>query len=126
MSDVPVGRAPPDAVLGWPDMPGNPLTDPNWAADLADTVERVVGRVRKKATTPVVHIARAVVYGLLAAILGVAAIVLLLVAATRGLQSLLELAVGWERAVYLSYLILGGILCIVGALFLKRRHTDGA
>ena len=27
-------------------MPGNPFTDPNWAPDLADTVERVVGKVR--------------------------------------------------------------------------------
>ena len=35
-------------------MPGNPFTDPNWAAELADTVERVVGTVRDKATTPVV------------------------------------------------------------------------
>ena len=38
-------------------MPGNPLTDPNWAPDLADTVERVVGTVREGATTPVVHAA---------------------------------------------------------------------
>jgi len=107
-------------------MPGNPLTDPNWAEDLADTVERVVGRVRDRATTPVVHIARGVIYGLLAAFLGFAALVLVLVAVTRALQSLLELAVEWPRAVYLSYLIIGGILSLCGAFFLKRRHSDDA
>ena len=107
-------------------MPGNPLTDPRWATDLADTVERVVGQVRDRATKPVVHVARGVVYGLLAGLIGLAAAVLGVIVATRALQSLLELAVEWPRAVYLSYLIIGGILCIAGALFLKRRQSDDA
>ena len=46
-------------------MPGNPLTDPDWAPDLADTVERVVGTVREKTTDNVVKIARLIVFGLL-------------------------------------------------------------
>ena len=69
-------------------MPGNPLTDPNWAADLADTVERVVGTVRDKATTPAVHVTRGVVFGLLALFLGITAVVLFLIGITRGLQAL--------------------------------------
>jgi hypothetical protein len=106
-------------------MPGNPLTDPNWAADLADTVERVVGTVRDKATKPAVHVTRGIVYGLLAAFLGITALTLFLVGAARGLQALLDLFVSWERAVYLSYLLLGGILCLLGALFFRKRHpTD--
>ena len=104
-------------------MPGNPLTDPNWATDLADTIERVVGNVRDRATTPVVHVARGVVYGLLAAFIGVSALVLLLVGATRALQALLDLAVSQPRAVYLSYLILGGILCLAGLLMLRKRQS---
>lgn len=107
-------------------MPGNPLSDPNWPTQLADQIERVVGAVREKTTTPIVHVARAVVFGLLAAFVGLAALVLLLVALTRGLQALLELAVSWERSVYLSYLILGGILCLVGALLLRKRHAPDA
>ena len=105
-------------------MAGNPLTDPNWAADLADTVERVVGTVRDRATTPVVHITRGVVFGLLGAFLGLTAVVLLLVAVTRALQSALDAAVSQPRAVYLSYLIVGGILCLAGALVLRKRHTS--
>ena len=46
-------------------MPGNPLTDPNWAPDLADTVERVVGKVRSTATDNAVKASRAVVFGVL-------------------------------------------------------------
>jgi cell division protein FtsX len=107
-------------------MPGNPLTDPNWAADLADTVERVVGNVRNRATTPVVHVTRGIVFGLLGAFLGVAAIILFLVGVTRGLQALLDLFVSPPQAVYLSYLIIGGILCLVGLLVLMRRQTPDA
>lgn len=107
-------------------MPGNPLTDPNWAADLADTVERIVTKVRDRATKPVVLLTRGLVYGLLAAFLGIMAIVLLLIVATRGIQALLDLAVSWPRAVYLSYLLLGGILGVGGALMFKSRHTPDA
>jgi hypothetical protein len=104
-------------------MPGNPLTDPHWAADLADTVERVVGTVRDKATTPAVHVTRGIVFGLLAAFLGFAALALLLIGVTRGLQALLDLAVSTERAVYLSYFLMGGILCLAGALLFRSRHS---
>ena len=107
-------------------MPGNPLTDPNWATDLADTVERVVTAVRDRTTRNIVVAARAVVFGLLAAILGVTALVLLLIGLTRGLQALLDLGVARERAVYLSYLLVGGICCLLGAFFMRKRRPSDA
>ena len=107
-------------------MPANPLTDPNWAADLADTVERVVGTVREKATTPVVHITRGIVYGLLTAFLGIAAVVLLLIGVTRGIQALLNIGLSNERSVYISYLLMGGILGVAGMLVLRKRHVPDA
>ena len=106
-------------------MPGNPFTDPNWAADLADTIERVVGNVRDKTTKPLVVATRAVVYGLLAGILGVAAVVLLLAVLTRGLQTLLDLGVSQPRSVYLSYLIVGGLISLGGVLVLRKRYSSG-
>jgi tetrahydromethanopterin S-methyltransferase subunit D len=104
----------------------NPLTDPNWAPDLADTVERLVASVREKATRPAVHVARGVVFGTLAGILGLIAVVLLVVGATRGVQALLVLGVSWPVAVYLSYFIVGGILCVVGLFLLHRRPPPDA
>ena len=74
-------------------MPGNPLTDPNWAPELADTVERVVGTVREKTTDNVVKAARIIVFGLLAAFLGITALILLVITFTRALQVLLDFAV---------------------------------
>jgi hypothetical protein len=104
-------------------MPGNPLTDPNWAADVADTVERVVGTVREKATKPAVHVTRGIVFGLLAAFVGLTAFTLALIGLTRALQALLDLAFTPERAVYISYFLVGGILCLVGALFFHSRQS---
>jgi len=105
-------------------MPGNPFTDPNWAADLADTVERAVGTVRDKATKPVVTVTRGIVYGLLAAILGVVALALVLIALTRGLQALLHLGLSQARSVYVSYLIVGGMLCLAGVFLMRKRSTE--
>jgi hypothetical protein len=107
-------------------MPGNPLTDPNWAPELADTVERVVGTVREKTTDNVVKAARAIVFGLLGAFLAFTALILLVIVFTRALQVLLDFAVTPARAVYLSYFIIGGICCLAGALLMKKRHSDDA
>ena len=102
-------------------MPGNPLTDPNWAPDLANQITTLVGNVRDKTTNNAVKAVRAVVFGLLALFLGLVAVVLLLVIATRGLQSLLSLAFDWDRSVYLSYFIIGGILTLAGLLLMSKR-----
>lgn len=104
-------------------MPGNPLTDPNWAPDLANQITTLVGNVRDKTTNNAVKAVRGVVFGLLALFLGLVAFVLLLIVATRGLQSLLSLAVDWDRAVYLSYLIIGGILTLGGLLLMGKRSA---
>ncbi len=69
-------------------MPGNPLTDPNWATDLTEQITTFVGNVRDKTTNNAIKVVRGVVFGLMGLILGVVAIVLLLIVATRGLQSL--------------------------------------
>ena len=52
--------------------------------------------------------------------------VLLVIIVTRALQALLDLAVTHAQAVYLSYFIVGGICCLVGALLMKKRHSDDA
>jgi hypothetical protein len=44
----------------------------------------------------------------------------------RGIQVLLDLAVTHAQAVYLSYFIVGGILCIAGLLLFKKRTASTA
>ena len=107
-------------------MAGNPLTDPHWADETTDTVVRVVGTIRDKATTPLVYAARGIVFGLIAAFLGMFALVLLLIGLTRGLQAFGDIWLPHERSVYISYLAVGGIFCIVGLFLFKKRNSNAA
>lgn len=108
-------------------MAGNPLTDPNWADATTDQVVKLVDNVKAKTTKPAVMAARGLVFGLLAIFLGLFAVVLLLVGLTRGLQAAIEPFTEQARAVWISYLVVGGILTLVGAfLFKKRNDSSGA
>jgi hypothetical protein len=52
---------------------------------------------------------------------GVVVVVLVVIAALRAVESLLDLWMSHARAVYASYFIIGGILCVGGALLMRRR-----
>ena len=104
-------------------MPGNPLTDPNWAAKLADTIERVVGLVRDKTTKPLLLLYRGIVFGVIGVVGGIFAVVLLVIALTRGLQAILEWPFDRHDAVWISYLLMGAIFTIVGTFCMSKRHS---
>lgn len=106
-----------------PAMAANPLTDPNWATETTDTVVRIVDQVRNQTTTKVVYAARGLVFGLIAAVLGLFIVVVLVVGAMRGLQALLELAMSWDQAVYTSYFLVGGVLTVVGLVLFRKRNA---
>lgn len=107
-------------------MPVNPLTNPNWATETTDKLVGLIDNVRMQTTQKVVYAARGAVFGVIALMLGVFILVIALIGLMRGLQALLELAVDWDRAVYLSYLLVGSILSIAGVvLFRQRNETAG-
>ena len=107
-------------------MPGNPLTDPNWADDTTDTVIRLVGSVRDKATTPIVYAARGLVFGLIAAFLGMFALVIGLILVTRAMQAGLDWKLDHERSVYISYLAVGTVFSLAGLWLFKKRNANAA
>lgn len=109
--------------LTFADMPANPLTDPNWATETTDLVVSYIDLVRTKTTQNLVYAARGVVFGLIAVIVGTFALTVAVVMLMRGLQSLLELATTWERAVYLSYFIVGAVFSIAGVVLFRKRNT---
>lgn len=90
-------------------------TSEDWVAQSADTIERVVVAVRSKTTGPLEMVARVVVYGVLAAILGLAVAVLGAITLVRVLDILLP----WE--VWFVYAVLGGILTPLGLLLWRKR-----
>jgi hypothetical protein len=102
-------------------MPSNPLTDPNWAANLADTIERNVATIRNKTTRPLLLAYRGVIFGIVAVFGAAIALILLLIALIRALQALLDLAFDHATAVWLSYLLVGVVFTIVGLIVMKKR-----
>ncbi len=103
-------------------MPGNPFTDPNWAPDLADTVERAVGKVRAVATDNAIKASRAVVFGVLAFIVALVALPLVIILLLGVLREGLGFFVSHGRAVWISYMALGTILMIGGFVALRARY----
>ena len=85
--------------------------DGDWAAQTADTIDRFVGTVRSNTSDRLVSVARLVVFGALAAILGTTALVLVAIAVVRFLDSYLP------GSVWSAYLVLGGFFTL-GGLFL--------
>jgi uncharacterized BrkB/YihY/UPF0761 family membrane protein len=107
-------------------MAGNPLTDPNWAAEVTDKIVDTIDKVRDRTTKPIIYLARGLVFGLLSTILGIMALVLLLVGISRALINFIEWPLDHDTAVWVSYFILGGLLCLIGTVcMIKRQHKDG-
>ena len=105
-------------------MPGNPFTDSNWAPNLADSVERAVGKVRSVATDNAVKASRGIVFGILCLIALLIAAPLGVIVFTRFAQIVLSRMTRTDHAttVWLSYLITGGLLVLCGFIALAKRH----
>jgi len=87
-----------------------------------DTIDTVVATVNDKAVRPAIVAARAVVFGV---IIGVAAITVLVLACVGVLRLLTVYA--FDQKVWISYLVLGALFCLGGAvLYAKRGVTPDA
>jgi H+/Cl- antiporter ClcA len=104
-------------------MPGNPLTDPNWATEVTDSIERMVSKVRDNVTVRVVTVVRAVVFGIIIAIAAIATVTLLVIIATKVLQGLVRIPTRTDHAssVWISYLVLSALMFVGGALCMRKR-----
>jgi uncharacterized membrane protein len=110
-------------------MIGNPFTDDNWADTTVDRIDSIVGVVRDRVTNNAVKVVRGLVFGLIGALLGIALVIVGMIMMTRGMQSLVSLftgntGTGHSRSVYLSYLIVGGLMLIGGGMCMRRRAGD--
>ena len=85
-------------------MPGNPLSDPNWAPDVVDLIDKYVGKVRLTATDNAVKASRAVVFGVLVVMAVMVATPLIVIISLGVLRELLGFFVDHDTAVYLVVL----------------------
>lgn len=92
-----------------------PAGESDWTVQAADTIERVVGGIRDKTSGRLVTVVRAIVFGLLAATMG---LIIGVFGAIVALRVLTDYAFRGE--VWASYLLVGGIFVLFGALFLRK------
>ena len=109
-------------------MPGNPLTDPNWAPQLADTIDRYVGLVRDKATSKVVLVVRGLVFGIVILFTLIATITLSVILGIKLLQRIVNIGglVDTDSSVWVSYVLLGGVFVLVGLFLFTKRSPEEA
>ena len=109
-------------------MPGNPLTDPNWAPQLADTIDRYVGMVRDKATSKVVLVVRGLVFGIVIFFTAIATITLSVILGIKLLQRIVNIGglVDRDSSVWVSYVLLGGVFVLVGLFLFTKRSPEEA
>jgi hypothetical protein len=103
---------------GAPSLPG---IGGDWPAQAADKIVDVVGQVRDRTTGPAITAARAMVYGVLAGILGGVCIVLLIIFLVR----LLDTYVVGENNTWLAHLIVGVLFSGIGAWLWSQRRASG-
>ncbi len=94
-------------------MPDNDFSDALGERAL-DAVDAVVATVNDKAVRPAIVAARGVVFGVVIAVVGIATVVLFCV----GFIRVTTIA---GHKVWASYLVLGGLFSILGAVLYSRR-----
>jgi len=101
--------------LGAPSMPGQVPTQADLAAQLTDRIDNLVGLVRDRTTRPALLASRAIVFGLIIAILAVVALTLFCIAWTTAWTALFG-------EVWITYFMTGGIFVIAGAFLMAKRR----
>jgi hypothetical protein len=89
------------------------MTD--WTTEAVDTIEKVVGAVRERTVLPAHRVSRLVVFGALAAVCVLTAVVLLVLGAFRGVVLLAQ------GEVWAAWLVLGGIFVLAGLFLWAKR-----
>ena len=95
----------------------------DWPVQAADAIVNGVDTLRDKTTGPAQKAARALVYGLLAAVLGTMVAILLIIGLVRLVDSIVGLFMDPPR-IWVTYLIVGVIFTIAGYLVFRRRRAD--
>ena len=97
--------------------PRTATRDDEWTVQAADRIEGLVSSVRDKTTVPLTTVARGVVFGLLAAFAGGAALVLLAIALVR----VIDVVTG-DGNVWIAHLSIGMVFTIAGVLAWRKRR----
>jgi predicted lysophospholipase L1 biosynthesis ABC-type transport system permease subunit len=95
----------------------------DWPAQAADAIERAVGSVRDKTTGPAITVARWIVYGTFALVVGSVVGVLVAIAGVRALDNYLPDSVFGEEHTWAAHLVVGAVFTLAGMLLWSKRSA---
>lgn len=109
-------------IISGSSVPGPRAPGPmdQWPTKVAGAVEDLAGVIRSKAVRPLETVARLIVLGIIAAIVGLVTVILTAVGTIRVLNVYLFAGQEWA-----SYLIVGGIFLVVAMLCSSRKRAGG-
>jgi vacuolar-type H+-ATPase subunit I/STV1 len=103
-----------------PPLSSDDTVDRDWPAQIADTAVRIVEQIRDKTTRPAITIARALVFGLVALLVGTVAGFLFLIGSIRLINGYLP------GTVWTTYLLFGAVFTLGGMFLFARRKPRPA
>ncbi len=98
-----------------------PVATSDWPAQAADAIEKAVGSVRDKTTGPAITVARSLVYGTFALLVGTMVAVLLAIALVRFVDVYLPESVFGADHVWAAHGVVGLLFVVVGGVMWSRR-----
>lgn len=119
--------APPDDLASTSHAPIARDEHADWPAQAADQVVETVDKLRDATTGKVITAARAMVYGILLATLGITVAVLLLIFAVRLVTELLVWITPWDWVgVWCTYVLFGLVFTLAGVAAFRKRYPHAA
>lgn len=98
-------------------VPGLP---PDWHVKATDKIVTLVDNVKVKSSGPAIKISRALVFGIMGAVIAIFALLMFLVGLVRALNNFIP------KDVWLVYLILGAVFMLIGAFLWSKRPRGAA
>lgn len=96
--------------------PQSSMVPAEWPKQAADTVVDTIAKVRDKTTKPAIVASRALVYGIIVAVVGSVALVLLLVGLIRVLNNYVP------GQIWTIYLGLSVLFTLTGVIFIRKAN----
>lgn len=97
-------------------------TEDDWPAQVADTIERVVGNVRDATTGRALTVVAGIVYGTFAVILATPVLVMVAIMLVRLLNVYLPDALVGEDHMWVAHLLIGALFTVGGGVLWMRRR----
>ena len=97
----------------------------DWVNRAVDSIVDVVDKARTKGTENAIVAVRGIVFGLVASVFALAAVVFMIVILVRLADAYLPIGAGVGDATWAAYLFIGGLFSILGFGMWASRKTEG-